>query len=63
METEKGIEFKSTIAELRNIIKNQERVIEEMQFEMICSKEWIHACHMRRRIHADHYLLYRRRGH
>ncbi len=30
METEKEIEYKSTIMEMRNIIKNQERVIEEL---------------------------------
>jgi hypothetical protein len=28
METEKEIKYKSTIMEMRNIIKNQERVIE-----------------------------------
>jgi len=30
METKKEIEYKSTIMEMRNINKNQERVIEEM---------------------------------
>ena len=30
METEKEIEYKSAIMEMRNIIKNQERVIEEL---------------------------------
>ena len=39
METEKEIEYKSTIMEMRNIIKNQERVIEDMMLEMIYSKE------------------------
>ena len=42
METEKEIEYKSTIMEMRNIIKNQERVIEDIFFlmlEMIYSKE------------------------
>jgi hypothetical protein len=35
METEKKIEYKSTIMEMRNIIKNQERVIEEMILEQL----------------------------
>ena len=35
METEKEIEYKSTIMEMRNIIKHQERVIEQMILEMI----------------------------
>jgi hypothetical protein len=30
MDEEKEIEYKSTIMEMRNIIKNQERIIEEM---------------------------------
>ena len=30
METEKEIEYKSTIIEMRNLIKNQERILEEM---------------------------------
>ena len=30
LETEKEIEYKSTIVEIKNIIKNQERVIEEL---------------------------------
>ena len=34
METEKEIEYKSTIMEMRNIIKNQERVIEELMLKM-----------------------------
>jgi hypothetical protein len=33
LETEKEIEYKSTIMEMRNIINNQERVIEEMILE------------------------------
>jgi hypothetical protein len=33
METEKEIEYKSTIMEMRNIIKNQERLIEEMMIK------------------------------
>ncbi len=39
METEKEIEYKSTIMEMRNIIKNQERVVEEMMLEMLYPKE------------------------
>ena len=39
METKKEIEYKSTIMEMRNINKNQERVIEEMILEMLCPKE------------------------
>jgi hypothetical protein len=35
METEEVIEYKSTIMEMRNIIKNQERVIEEMMLEIL----------------------------
>ena len=35
METEYEIEYKSTIMEIRNIIKNQERVIEEMIMEIL----------------------------
>ena len=35
LETEKEIEYKSTIMEMRNIIKHQERVIEQMILEMI----------------------------
>jgi len=35
METEKEIEFKSTIMEMKNIIKNQERVIEELMLEKL----------------------------
>ena len=34
METEKEIEYKSTIMEMRNIIKNQERVIEQLMFDI-----------------------------
>ena len=34
METEKEIEYKSTIIEMRNIIKNQERVIEQLMFDI-----------------------------
>jgi hypothetical protein len=39
METEKEIEYKSTIMEMRNIIKNQERVIEELMLEKLYPKE------------------------
>jgi len=39
METEKKIEYKSTIMEMRNIIKNQERVIEEMILEQLYPKK------------------------
>ena len=35
METEKEIEFKSTIMEMKNIIKNQERVIEELMLKVL----------------------------
>ena len=37
METEKEIEYKSksTIMEMRNIIKNQERVIEELMLNIL----------------------------
>jgi hypothetical protein len=35
METEKEIEYKSTIMEMRNKIKNQERVIEQLMFDML----------------------------
>ena len=35
METEKEIEYKSTIMEMKNIIKNQERVIEHLMFDML----------------------------
>ena len=35
METEKEIEYKSTIMEMRNIIKNQERVIEQMMLKIL----------------------------
>ena len=35
METEKDIEYKSTIMEMKNIIKNQERVIEQLMFDML----------------------------
>ena len=35
LETEKEIEYKSTILEMRNIIKNQERVIEELMFNIL----------------------------
>ncbi len=38
METEKEIEYKSTIVEMRNITKNQERVIEEMTLEILNMK-------------------------
>ena len=31
----KEIEYKSTIMEMRNIIKNQERVIEQLMFDML----------------------------
>ena len=39
LETEKEIEYKSTIMEMRNIIKNQERVIEEMILEQLYPKK------------------------
>jgi hypothetical protein len=35
LETEKEIECKSTIMEMGNIIKNQERVIEQLMFDML----------------------------
>jgi hypothetical protein len=35
LETEKEIEYKSTIMEMRNIIKNQERVIEELMLKVL----------------------------
>ena len=35
METEKEIEYKSTIMEMKNIIKNQERVIEELMLKFL----------------------------
>ena len=35
LETENEIEYKSTIMEMRNIIKNQERVIEQLMFDML----------------------------
>ena len=35
METEKEIEYKSTIMEMKNIIKNQERVIEELMLKVL----------------------------
>jgi hypothetical protein len=35
VETENEIEYKSTIMEIRNIIKNQEQVIEEMIMEIL----------------------------
>jgi hypothetical protein len=35
LETEKEIEYKSTIMEMKNIIKNQERVIEQLMFDML----------------------------
>ena len=34
LETEKEIEYKSTIMEMGNIIKNQERVIEQLMFDI-----------------------------
>ena len=39
METEKEIEYKSTIMEMKNIIKNQELVIEEMILEQLYPKK------------------------
>ncbi len=41
METEKEIEYKSksTIMEMRNIIKNQEQKIEELMLEKLYPKE------------------------
>ena len=35
LETEKEIEYKSTNMEMKNIIKNQERVIEQLMFDML----------------------------
>jgi hypothetical protein len=35
METEKEIEYKSTIMEMKNIIINQARVIQEMMLEFL----------------------------
>jgi hypothetical protein len=35
MSTEKEIEYKCTIMEMRNIIKNQERVIEELMLKVL----------------------------
>ena len=35
LETEKEIEYKSTIMEMKHIIKNQERDIEELMFDML----------------------------
>ena len=35
METETEIEYKIIIMEMRNIIKNQERVIEEMMLKVL----------------------------
>ena len=35
METEKEIKYKITIMEMRNIIKNQERVIEELMLKVL----------------------------
>jgi len=35
METEKEIEYKSTIMGMKNIIKNQERVIEELMLNIL----------------------------
>ena len=35
LETEKEIEYKSTIMEMKNIIKNQERVIEELMLRVL----------------------------
>ena len=35
LETEKEIEYKSTIMEMRDIIKNQERVIEELMLNIL----------------------------
>jgi hypothetical protein len=34
METEKEIEYQSTIMEMRNVTKNQERVIKELMLKM-----------------------------
>ena len=35
LETEKEIEYKSTIMEMKNIIKNKERVIEELMLKVL----------------------------
>ena len=35
METEKEIAYKSTIMEMKNIIQNQERVIEELMLKFL----------------------------
>ena len=35
LETEKEIEYKSTIMEMKNTIKNQERVIEELMLNIL----------------------------
>jgi hypothetical protein len=35
LETEKEIEYKSTIMEMKNTIKNQERVIEELMLKIL----------------------------
>ena len=35
LETEKEIEYKSILMEIRNIIKNQERVIEELMLKVL----------------------------
>ena len=35
LETDKEIKYKSTIMEMRNIIKNQERVIEELMLKSL----------------------------
>ena len=35
LDTEKEIEYKSTIMEMKNIIKNQERVIEELMLKFL----------------------------
>jgi hypothetical protein len=35
METEKEIEYKSTSIEMRNIFKNQERVIDELMLNIL----------------------------
>jgi hypothetical protein len=38
-QTEEEIEHKNTIMEMRNIVVNQERVIEELMLEKLYSKE------------------------
>jgi len=35
LETEKEIEYKSTIMEMKNIVKKQERVIEELMLKVL----------------------------